>query len=163
MCAGQGRDLLTVAARHRRGPDLRGRLVELDAHNAGVARGRIAAAHLDGFEVVQGDAGVSDAYVGAAPADLVLACGIFGNISDDDIRATIAYLPALCRPGAWVLWTRHVRDDILTTIGGWLTDAGFTPTALVEGERLGFGVGAARLDGDPAPFRPGVRLFTFTR
>lgn len=44
--------------------------------------------------VVCGDASVTSAYVGAVPADLVLLCGIFGNISDADIRATVAMAAA---------------------------------------------------------------------
>ena len=41
-------------------------------------------------EVVIGDAGISDAYEGACPAHLVLSCGVFGNVSPQDIRSTIA-------------------------------------------------------------------------
>ena len=39
MCAGQGRDLLPVAAAHRRRDDVVARLVELDARNAEIAAG----------------------------------------------------------------------------------------------------------------------------
>ena len=46
------------------------------------------------------DAGTSDAYAGAVPADLVLACGVLGNVTPDDVAATIAFLPRLCAPGA---------------------------------------------------------------
>ena len=42
MCAGQGRDVLTVASRHRRGADLEGRLVELHPQNVGAAREAVA-------------------------------------------------------------------------------------------------------------------------
>src|ERR1700733_14602858 len=43
---------------------------------------------------------------GFVPADIVLVCGIFGNISEDDIHNTVARLPALCGPNATVIWTR---------------------------------------------------------
>src|SRR5262245_47237861 len=69
---GKGRDVLTVARRHRRGGDLVGRLVELDPTNVAAARAAAAAAGTSGIEVVEADAGRSDAYLGAAPADLVL-------------------------------------------------------------------------------------------
>lgn len=162
MCAGQGRDVITVASRHRRGADLSGRLVELDEANAAAARASIEALGLEGLEVVQGDAGVSDAYVGATPADLVVACGIFGNITDDDIAGTIAFLPALCALGAWVVWTRHPEPvGIIERIEGWFTAAGFVNEARVVPERFDFGVGLARLVGDPAPFQRGQRLFEF--
>ncbi len=164
MCAGQGRDVLTVARRHRRGGDLVGRLVELDPANVAAARATIAGAGLDGIEVVEGDAGLSDAYVGAAPADLVLACGILGNISDEDIRATVAFLPGLCAPGATVLWTRRQDEDgIVSTIQDWFTAAGFEPRALITPERVSFGVAAARFTGTPEPLRPGVHIFSFVR
>ena len=99
LCAGQGADVLTVAEQHPRGRDLVGRLVELDPRNVAAARDRISAAGLDGIEVVEADASVSDAYAGAVPADLVVACGIFGNISLDDIERTIRFLPSLSAPG----------------------------------------------------------------
>jgi len=110
LCAGQGVDILTVAEQHERGRDLMGRLVELDPRNVAAARDRISAAGLEGFEVVEADASRSDAYAGAVPADLVVACGIFGNISLDDIERTIRFLPSLCAPGAHVLWTRPPRE-----------------------------------------------------
>jgi len=164
MCAGQGRDLLTVARRHRRGDDLAGRLVENDRRNVDAARVAIAEAGIPALEVVEADAGRSDAYIGATPADLVLACGIFGNVSDDDVKATAEFMPALCAPDAWVIWTRAPRgDDILQRIEGWFDDAGFDPRALVVGEGDLFGVGAAQFRGPPVDARPGVRLFDFFR
>src|SRR6266567_3366119 len=164
MCAGQGRDLLTVARRHRRGDDLTGRLVELDPHNVAVARAAIEEAGVDAIQVVEGDAGRSEVYAGAAPADLVLACGIFGNVRDDDVKTTVQFLPSLCASGAWVIWTRHPRDDgIVRTIQDWFVEAGFQPTALVVPGGDMFGVGAARFEGDTTPLRPDVRLFDFIR
>ena len=82
MCAGQGRDLIGVARRHRRGGDLTGLLVEADPHNVAAAKTAIAQAGLGGLSVEQGDAGWSAAYAGAVPADLVVVCGIFGNVTD---------------------------------------------------------------------------------
>jgi hypothetical protein len=72
------------------------------------------AAGLDGVEVLQADAGITDVCVGAVPAQLVVACGIFGNIVVSDIQATVAALPSLCAPGALVLWTRHRGPPDLT-------------------------------------------------
>jgi hypothetical protein len=165
ICAGRGRDVLTVAARHRRGDDLGGRLVELDPTNAAGAREAIAAlgpGAPERGEVLEADAGLSDAYAGAPRAQLLLACGVFGNVSVEDIRGTIAALPALCAPGAHVVWTRRRSDDtIVPTVEGWFAEAGFEPVARVVSE-IGFGVGAGRLTIDPPPpLPPGRRLFTF--
>jgi hypothetical protein len=55
--------------------------------------------------MLQADAGITDACEGAVPAEIVLVCGIFGNITVSDIQATVAALPSVCAPGALVLWT----------------------------------------------------------
>lgn len=164
LCAGQGADILTVAEQHPRGRDLEGRLVELDPRNVAAAQDRIRAAELDGFEVVEADAGRSDAYAGAVPADLVVACGIFGNISLDDIERTIRFLPSLSAPGAHVVWTRHPREEgVIDRIETWLDDSGFERDALVLAEDATYGVGSAHLIGAPAPLLMGERLFSFIR
>jgi hypothetical protein len=163
MCAGQGRDLIGVARRHRRGGDLTGLLVESDPRNVAAARDAIGRAGLSGLTLQEGDAGTSDSYTGAGPAGLLLAAGIFGNISRDDIQRTIRFLPSLCAPGALVIWTRHPEPDgIMRTIEGWFTEAGFRPQALIVPEGNLFGVGAGRLTRTPTPLRKGEKLFTFT-
>lgn len=160
MCAGQGRDLVTATRRHHRRSDVVGRLVEIDPRNVTVARRAIADAGVDGLDVVEGDAGRSDTYLGATPADLVLACGIFGNITDEEVHRTVECLPALCAPGAWVIWTRGPRDDgIVLTIQEWFDQAGFEPRALVVGEGNLFGVGAAQYRGVQKRLEPGISFF----
>ena len=164
LCAGQGHDVVTVARRHRRGGDVVGRLVEIDARNVDLARAAITQAGLSGLEVLEADAADSDAYVGAAPADVILACGIFGNITDEAVERTIRFLPALCAPDAWVIWTRAPRgDDILERIDGWLVDAGFESRAVVVGTGEIFGAGAAQYRGEPRPLEPGLHIFDFFR
>ena len=110
LCAGQGRDVLPVLAMHPRGGDVVGRLVELDPELCAVAR----AGAPPGVEVVQGDAGTITACAGAVPADLLLLCGIFGNVPDDDIANTVRAVPSLLANGGTVVWTRHRRDPDLT-------------------------------------------------
>lgn len=162
MCAGQGRDLIGVARRHRRGPDLTGVLVEADPRNVAAARQAIGEAGLDGLTVIEGDAGRSGTYAGAGPADLVLACGVFGNISDADIRRTVEFIPALCAPGATVLWTRKPEPDgIVPAIQGWFERAGVRPVTLVVPDGGLFGVGAARFTGPARPLPDEKVLFEF--
>ena len=109
-----------------------------------------------------GDASVTTAYAGAVPADVLLVCGVFGNISDDDIRATITHLPHLCAPDAVVIWTRHRRDpDLTPDIRTWFVDAGFEELAFDSEDQFAFGIGTARLSADPLPFVPDQRLFIF--
>ena len=146
-CAGDGRDV--------RGAPLLGRLVELDPVLA--ARARATAG--PGIEVLEADAGTTDAYAGAVPADLVLLCGIFGNVSDEDIRTTVEAAPMLCAAGAVVIWTRHRRaPDLTPSIRRWFVDAGFEEVAF-EGDS--YGVGVARLVEPPVPLQLGRRLFRF--
>ncbi len=93
----------------------------------------------------------------------MLVCGVFGNISDNDIERTIAYLPTLCAPGAWVIWTRYPGGDGFVHIPTWLEAAGFQVEELVVRKADSFSVGAARLQAPAKPFRPGDQLFTFDR
>jgi hypothetical protein len=162
LCAGQGRDVLGVLAGHPRVDDISARLVELD--EASVVKARLTAAEHDlrGVEVVAGDAGSTDAAVGAAPADIVLLCGIFGNVTDDDVHRTVAAAPMLCAPGATVLWTRHRGEpDLTPSIRGWFADAGFTEVTFDAPDDVLFSVGANRLAIDPPALTPGVQLFRF--
>jgi hypothetical protein len=104
-------------------------LVELDPHIAGLASRR-AEAGLAGVEVRQADAAVVAGYADAIPADVLLLCGIFGNVSEDDICRTIAAAPTLCAPGGTVIWTRHRRPpDLNPTLRDWFAAAGFAELA----------------------------------
>ena len=162
LCAGQGRDLLDVLAGHRRRQDVIARLVELDPRNAQLARA--AAARIDGghIEVVEGDAGVTDAYLGSVPVDLLLLVGIFGNISDADIQRTIRAIPSMCAYGATVIWTRSRQEpDITPTIRRWFSEVGCEEVAFVAPSDVQFSVGANRFIGAPLALPTGERLFTF--
>lgn len=170
-CAGDGRDLLPVlASAAGRGTwRLRCRLIELDPSLAAAARDRAAATGLAGVEVVTCDAGLLEAYEGMVPAHLVLMCGVFGNITERDVRRTVAALAALTVPGGMVVWTRgHDRkldDDPAQRIRGWLADTGFRELAFVAPDDATFRVGLHRYDGPlVAPLSPSTtRLFSFVR
>lgn len=162
LCAGQGRDVIGVLSGHPRRNEVRARLVELDERNVAIARQAAQAAGLENVETVQGDAGTTDACAGAVPARIVVVCGIFGNISPEDIRGTVRALPGLCAPDALVLWTRHRGAlDLTPSIRSWFGEAGFREEAFDVGEDGFMSVGAHRLAGEPAAFTPGRRLFTF--
>jgi hypothetical protein len=162
MCGGQGRDLFGALATHPRRGDVVGRLVELDERNAEAARVAAATAGMGNVEVRTGDAAVTDAYAGAVPADLVLACGIFGNLADEDVARTIAHLPQLCATGGTVLWTRHRRPpDLTVDIRRWFAEQGFEELEFEAPPETRFGVGAHRLVAAHLPLRAGVRLFAF--
>lgn len=161
LCAGQGRDLIPVLAAHHRRDDVNARLVELDPHNAGIARASAEAAGLTRVEVVVGDAARTDLYADLAPADLVLVCGVYGNISDADVRATVRRCGALCATDGTVIWTRHRGDpDLVPTIADWYAQEGFAPVA-ISTPADGIGVGVHRHAATPRPLHQGVTMFTF--
>lgn len=157
MCAGQARDLAGVLD-HPRAADLRGTVVELDPDLAADARERLPGT----IEVVVGDAGLGDMYESMVPADVVLVCGVFGNISDDDIRHVVDCLPMFCTHGAYVVWTRHRRaPDATEWIRKYFAERGFEEISFDAPENEFVAVGMHRYTGDPQPFRPHVRLFSF--
>ncbi len=158
MCAGEGRDLLGVLEDHPRRADVSGRLVELDPGLAANARAHAPAA----IEVMATDAGTTAAYARAVPADLVLMCGVFGNITDADMMRTIDCASTLCAAGAHVVWTRHRRQpDATPAVRQRFAENGFDEIVFHAPKGTAFGVGMHRLTAAPAPFRTGVRLFDF--
>jgi len=157
-CAGQGRDLLGVLEHHPRRADVQGRLVEIDPDLAATARDHAPS----GIDVLVADAGDASSYAGAVPAEIVLVCGVFGNITDDDMMHTIDLLPTLCAPGATVVWTRHRRaPDATPMVRDRFAQNGFEETAFHAPEGTIFGVGSQRLAAPPRPFDPSAHLFSF--
>lgn len=162
-CAGDGRDLLGVLAERKDAYRVSALLVEYDAGLAAKA-GEAAAALPSTVEVLQADAACSDIYAHAVPANLVLLCGIFGNISDADVRTTIEAAPELCAPRAEVVWTRHrCEPDLTASIRGWFTDSGFEEVAFVAPKSGHWSVGVHRLITAPRQLERGRRWFTFLR
>jgi hypothetical protein len=168
MCAGDGRDALPVLAAG--GRQVRATLVELDPELSAAARDEAARLGLEHVEVRTADAGSTDSYAGATPADVLLACGVFGNVTDDDLVRTVHALPGLLAAGAPVIWTRGsaVPDDPSDPTGDpseWVrsvfADAGFEELAFIRPADADFRVGVHRLVAPPAAYSPGQRLFTF--
>ena len=163
LCAGQGRDVIDVVAEHPRRAHVSALLVELDPALVAFARARAATAGLgDQFRIVEADASSSRWYAADVPADVVLVCGVFGNISAADITATVRALPSFCLPGAHVLWTRHRRPpDATPGIRAEFAAAGFTELAFEAPAATVTTVGHHRFDGKTTAFDPDRRLFEF--
>ena len=109
-CSGDGRDVIDVLGQRDDADRVQATLLEVNDDIAQAARHRAAAAGLAGIEVRTVDAGKAASYVGVVPADLVLLVGIFGNITDEDIQATIRAVPQFCCSGATVVWSRGRED-----------------------------------------------------
>jgi hypothetical protein len=171
-CAGDGRDVLGVLARRADAERCRVTLLEINPDLAARARAAADAAGLgERVEVRTVDAGWTDAYAGAVPADLVLLVGIFGNISDADVRNTIDAAPQFCAPGATLVWSRSRgsgptdRNDVLRR---WFTERGFheldyAATGAADGQGACPALGAVRWTGPATKLVPGRQLFTFVR
>ncbi len=164
-CAGDGRDLIGVLSLRDDAERVTATLIELHPGIAQRARDAAGAAGLEHLTVRTVDAGASDSYEGAVPADLVLLVGIFGNISDSDIERTVATAPQFCAEGATLLWSLAVeREERNDAVRGWFAEAGFVELDYVH---LTAGsmpaVGVVRYAGEPQPLVPGRRLFTFIR
>jgi hypothetical protein len=163
LCAGDGRDLLPVLA-DRRPPLEFAVLIEKDPVLAETARRTATDRQLDGVTVITGDAGEPVLFGTAHPVDLLLLCGIFGNVAEDDIKKTVAATPALLRDYGTVIWTRgSTSPDLRPLIRRWFEEAGLREIAF-ESEPAGYGVGVGvKPPGVEAKaLRPG-RLFRFVR
>jgi hypothetical protein len=163
-CAGDGRDLLEVLAARPDRARVTATLLELDDGLASDAE-EYAAEHDLAVDVRRSDAGTTDSYAGAVPADLVQMCGVFGNVTDDDLRATIAALPQLCTAGATVIWTRgrFATGDLTGEIREWLAEEGFEEVAFDAPWNAKYRVGTHRLVVAPRSLVPGQTFFRFTR
>jgi hypothetical protein len=171
LCAGQGRDVLGVLPGHPRRDDVTAVLVEADPRNAAAARQRAADTGLaSAVEVREADAGLIANFADALPADVLLLCGIFGNISDADVLRTATAAAAMCKAPGTVIWTRNRRQpDLTPAVRSWFADAGFEEIAFeAPATPTLTGIGVGRLqsvspDGRPTPPSglPDGRLFTF--
>jgi hypothetical protein len=168
-CAGDGRDLLEVLAEQPDPERFSARLLETDGALAGKAEELARRYGLAGVDVLRADAGVTESYAGAVPADLVMLCGVFGNLTDDDARWTIETTRHLCAPGAFVVWTRGCfrggGDGVEPTdaLREWFSEAGFEQVSLDKPADSRYRVGVHRLVAPPEPLVLGRQLFTFIR
>ncbi|KQW45099.1 hypothetical protein ASC77_20180 [Nocardioides sp. Root1257] len=164
ICAGDGRD--TIPVLDASDAIVTGVLVELDPELAERARASAPA----GIEVRTADAGITTSYADVCPADVFLACGVFGNVTDADIARTVAALPSLLTAGGQVVWTRGNNvpmdptshdGDPAELVRGLFAQAGFEEVAFVADDDAGFRVGVHRWPGPTGTPRAGVRMFDF--
>jgi hypothetical protein len=161
LCAGEARDLVAAATGHPRAGDLTGCAVEISGGLASIAARQLAEAGTS-IEVRCGDAGRSVHWSDVTPVDLLVIAGIFGNITDDDIRRIVRAVPAIVRVGGTVIWTRHRRDpDITPRVRSWFDEAGCSPTAFVSPGPESFSVGVERHVGNGSSGSVPEVLFRF--
>lgn len=162
MCAGQGHDLIGALRSHPRRDDVLALLVERDERNVARAQQAAAQAGLSGFKVVAGDASNSSWYADAVPCDLILACGMLGNIDPSGLPALIDELLRLSAEGAVVIWTYNRLDpQKAEALREMFVASGFEELAYEESSMGPEVVGVSRLAGPPKQFRNDVTMFTF--
>lgn len=166
-CAGDGRDLLEVLASRPDSGRVSARLLEIDPALAASARDYANEHGLD-VEVLEADAGHTDSYRHAVPADLVMLCGIFGNLTEDDARTTVQVARQLCAPGSELIWTRGRfpdRDPVEPTLRmrKWFAEEGFELVSIEAPDDWKYRVVVHRFTGDIEPLEAGRSFFSFTR
>jgi hypothetical protein len=168
LCSGDGRDTIPVLAAADR--EVEACLVELDPALADAARRSASAAGVV-VDVRTADAGSPDTFADRLPVDVLMLCGIFGNISDRDVVRCVGASRGLVRPGGTVIWTRgsRVPDDPTDRDGDpaeWIRrlflQAGYEEVAYVAPPDATYRVGVAR---QPSilDLEPPDRLFSFVR
>ena len=166
MCAGQGRDVLGALAGHPRRGDVTARLVERDPRNTEAARRLAAGSGLGNVGIVTGDAALTSQYADLAPAGVVLACGMFGNMTDANVERVISYRTQLCAAGGTVIWTRarsRFEPDGPAPVPqacAWFEERGFD-RVWVSPPRYQSCCGAHRFTATPAPLEPDATMFAF--
>ncbi len=167
VCAGDGRDVLQTLAEHPRAADVCAVLVESDKELCRRAAGSTTGGSTAGgasVDIRQADAGDVAAWIDLAPVDVLLACGVFGNLDREQLERCVQTLPVGCHEGTALLWTRgRGPEDPGPDLDRWLTRAGFRSTARVSPERAGYRVGLDRYGGPTVTAEPGQRLFSHFR
>ena len=163
MCAGEGRDVLPVLAEENTSRPVNAILVEYDETFAQRARTAVERMHLSDVEVKTADAGATDTYRDLPPAQILTVCSVFGNIPFEDMRRTVATLPALLANDALVIWTRAGHDQSLE-VRQVFFDHGFDEVSFSHTADDKFWVGMHRLAARPRQLSappPGTRMFSF--
>lgn len=163
MCAGEGRDVLPVLAQDSIDRSVKAILVEYDKSLAQRARTAVQDLRLSEVEVKTADAGITDTYRDLPLAQILTVCSVFGNIRVEDMRRTVATLPALIANDGIVIWTRAGHDQSLEVRKVFL-DHGFSEMSFTSTTDDMFWVGMHRLadsSGQLHPLQPGTRMFSF--
>jgi hypothetical protein len=164
LCAGDGRDVIGVLATRSAQAQVSAVLIESDPTLADRAREAAAGAGLSSVQVRCGDAGDPASFADVLPVDVLMLCGIFGNIEHSAVESVVHSVPRFVRPGGYVVWTRGGSEpDRRPEIRHWFRSAGLEEVAF-EGAPEFYGVGTNRQLRRAAPSSdPGIpdRLFSF--
>jgi hypothetical protein len=162
LCAGDARDVVPVLDTRADGRRVAAVLVENDEVLAQRARAAANATKLGNVEVRSADAGIVSVFSDVLPVDVLMLCGVFGNIERAAVRHVVEQVPAMVDQGGFVIWTRggHGQDDPRPEVRRWFVQAGM-PEVSFDGPPNNYGVGVNRVEAS-RPRQPDERrLFTF--
>lgn len=166
LCSGDGRDAIPVVSGAERHVDVT--LVELDEELVRSATQDAAEVGL-AVDVRAADAGAAATWSDVLPVDVLMLCGVFGNITDADVERTVAAARSMLAPGGVVIWTRGNRvpgdptrhkDDPAERVRRLFLAAGFDEVAFVKPADASYRVGVDRLP-EPSTEPLPERLFSF--
>jgi hypothetical protein len=166
LCAGDGRDVMGVLAKHARCEDVEAWLLELDRES--VASGidqREEAGLEDRVTFIHGDATDCATYRNIVPCDIVLVCGVLGHVRPDERPALVQSLRGFCKPGGKVIWTRGVKRGMarFTEFQKLFEDSAFElvrETFTPDGK---WGICTCQYLGPPRELPMSGRIFNFDR
>jgi hypothetical protein len=165
LCAGDGRDVISVLAARGAASPVSAVLVELDEELSRRAVEAATSCHLEAVEVRCADAGDPASFADHLPVDVLLLSGIFGNIDHAQVRDVIDVVPQMLVEGGFVIWTRGGSDpDRRPEIRSWFDAAGLHEVVF-DGAPEAFGVGVNQLVSAPRDAHGPLpsRLFTFVQ
>jgi hypothetical protein len=165
LCAGDGRDVIPVLAGPPVHIEVDALLVEWDQRLVGRAVVAAEEAELVGVTIRYADAGYPASFADFLPVDVLMLCGIFGNIEHSAVRTVIQDVRPYLRDDGTVIWTRGGSiPDRRPEVRKWFSDNGFAERSFDQ-ESEGFGVGVHQLVASDhraqASLAPGHRLFRF--
>jgi len=163
ICGGDARDIVGALSSHPAKDKINGVLIEIDIALASKAKKSFKNAELN-INTVLADAADTHFYKNYAPADLVLLCGVFGNVKDTDVKKIISHLPYLCKRGGKVIWTRNKREpDVTPQIREFFKETNFEETAFITTESNMYAIGINTFRGEPVASWTDTHMFTFIR
>nr|WP_253219607.1 class I SAM-dependent methyltransferase family protein [Pseudomonas chlororaphis] len=168
LCAGDGRDLLKVLLSGHTSKAVDATLIELD--QVLVEQGRKAFAEHGLGDIVRfrcADATLFSSYRDLPKAELVMVCGVFGNVRGDHVERLIFSLKGFCRPDARVVWTRSLNEfDDGEAAADWIRRcfalAGFRESAFKRTSEGTFGVGSFIYEGEQECLPSTGQIFEFS-
>ena len=164
ICSGDGRDLLDLLTHYPAREQVHSYLVELDERLAKESERIASEKDLQNVTVINGDASLLSTYEEVPRADLILLCGVFGNISSDDICHTIETLPQLSKQGTRVIWTHHLRQpEAVPAIQNLFITNEFSEVDLKATDDQSYAIATYEFRGSPKYLDGNTRLFTFIK